>query len=171
MNLDDAQKRIVSGWIAEGCKLSDIQSRLATELGIKLTYMEVRFLVDDLKLVPKDIDRPKPVKDSLKDGAQQKSPAAGSPAGEEDITEEEFPEEAVPAPGAAKVSVTTDKVTRPGSVVSGNVTFSDGNTAQWYLDQFGRLGLVSQKQRYKPTAADVQAFQIELQKAMQKMGY
>jgi hypothetical protein len=28
--------------------------------GLKLTYMEVRFLVDDLKLTPKDPEPPKP---------------------------------------------------------------------------------------------------------------
>ena len=56
MNLDEAQKQHGAGWIREGLKLSDIQKRLESELGVKLTYMEVRFLVDDLKLVPKDIE-------------------------------------------------------------------------------------------------------------------
>jgi len=59
MNLDDAQRKLVSAWIAEGMKLSDIQSRLGSELGIRLTYMDVRLLVDDLKLTPKDAERPK----------------------------------------------------------------------------------------------------------------
>src|SRR5262245_47517741 len=54
MNLDDAQKQKVTGWIKEGLKLSEIQCNLASEFGIHLTYMEVRFLVDDLKLTPKD---------------------------------------------------------------------------------------------------------------------
>src|SRR5947207_9951079 len=56
MNLDEAQKKTVSGWIAEGLKLSDIQKRMASELGLTATYMEVRLLVDDLKLTPKDIE-------------------------------------------------------------------------------------------------------------------
>src|SRR5438874_4584551 len=61
MNLDDAQKRTVADWIAQGQKLSEIQKRLADELAIHLTYMEVRMLVDDLKLIPKDAERVKQV--------------------------------------------------------------------------------------------------------------
>jgi hypothetical protein len=59
MNMDDAQKREVSRWIADGLKLADIQKRLQAEFDINLTYMEVRLLVDDLKLVPKDPAAPK----------------------------------------------------------------------------------------------------------------
>ena len=47
--------------LREGAKLSEIQNRLASEFGIKLTYMEARFLVDDLKLMPKDPEPPKVV--------------------------------------------------------------------------------------------------------------
>jgi transposase len=57
MNLDETQRQTVAKWISEGAKLSEIQKRLL-ELGIKLTYMEVRFLVDDLKLTPKDPEPP-----------------------------------------------------------------------------------------------------------------
>ena len=56
MNLDEAQRAKVAGWIAEGLKLSEIQNRLSTELGVRMTYMEVRLLVDDLKLTPKDAE-------------------------------------------------------------------------------------------------------------------
>ena len=60
MNLDETQRQTVAKWISEGAKLSEIQKRLL-ELGVKLTYMEVRFLVDDLKLTPKDPEPPKVV--------------------------------------------------------------------------------------------------------------
>ena len=60
MNLDLTQRQTVTAWVAEGLKLSDIQTRLAAELGLRLTYMEVRLLVDDLKLTLKDPDPPKP---------------------------------------------------------------------------------------------------------------
>ena len=59
MNLDEGQRKKVSEWVNQGLKLSDIQGRIASELGVKLTYMDVRLLVDDLKLTPKD---PEPVK-------------------------------------------------------------------------------------------------------------
>ena len=57
MKLDDNQRQTVAKWISEGAKLSEIQNRLALEFGVKLTYMEARFLVDDLKLTPKEIGR------------------------------------------------------------------------------------------------------------------
>src|ERR1700690_52878 len=46
MNLDEAQRQRVTAWILEGAKLSEIQSRLAAEFSLRLTYMEVRLLVD-----------------------------------------------------------------------------------------------------------------------------
>ena len=59
MNLTEEQRQRVTAWIAQGAKLAEIQNRLASEFGLKLTYMETRFLVDDLKLVPKDPEPPK----------------------------------------------------------------------------------------------------------------
>ncbi len=64
-----------------------------------------------------------------------------------------------------------DQITRPGAIVSGKVTFSDGQQAEWYLDQAGRLGVVPKQQGYKPSAADVQDFQLALQQEMAKLGY
>src|SRR5499427_5545267 len=60
MNLDEAQRKKVAAWIADGLKLSEIQNRLASDLGVRMTYMDVRLLVDDLKLTPKDVEQPKP---------------------------------------------------------------------------------------------------------------
>ncbi len=77
----------------------------------------------------------------------------------------------MPNAGAGKVKVKVDQIARPGAVASGSVTFSDGNTASWYLDQFGRLGLAPQKQGYKPPATDLQEFQVELQNELAKMGF
>ena len=61
MNLTDEQRQRVAAWIEKGAKLAEIQNRLASEFGITLTYMEARFLVDDLKLTPKDPEPPKVV--------------------------------------------------------------------------------------------------------------
>jgi hypothetical protein len=161
MNLTDEQRQRVTAWIVQGAKLSEVQNRLAAEFGIKLTYMEARFLVDDLKLTPKDPEPPKVVE----------PPAAAKPP----LTTKPVPTGAadeIPAPAAGgKVSVTVDQITRPGAVVSGKVNFSDGQIADWYLDQTGRLGVVPKQQGYKPTAADVQEFQLALQQEVAKLGY
>jgi hypothetical protein len=170
MNLDDAQKKKVTEWIAQGLKLSEIQKRLSEELGLSLTYMEARLLVDDLKLMPKDTERPKPIELSGKPADRgANASAAGQEPGEE--TGGSLSEEALPKAGAGNVKVSVDQIARPGAVVSGSVTFSDGNTAAWHLDQFGRLGLAPKKQGYKPPASDLQEFQTELQNELAKMGF
>ncbi len=157
MNLDEAQRMQVAAWIADGAKLSEIQTRLASELGLKFTYMEVRLLVDDLKLTPKDPEPPKVV-------APPAEPA-------KPVAEKTVPLPA-PAPGIpGSVSVIVDQLARPGTIVSGKVTFSDGQQADWYLDQSGRLGVAPRQQGYKPSAADVQQFQASLEKEISRMGF
>ena len=76
MNLDEGQRKKVAEWIGQGLKLSEIQTRIASELGVSMTYMDVRLLVDDLKLTPKDVERPKPSSSPI---AAAASGAAGTP--------------------------------------------------------------------------------------------
>jgi hypothetical protein len=64
-----------------------------------------------------------------------------------------------------------DQIARPGAVVSGKVTFSDNNSADWYFDQTGRLGLVPQSPGYRPPTADLQEFQAALDAELSKMGF
>jgi hypothetical protein len=154
MNLNEAQKQTVTEWIAAGARLSEVQSRLAKEFSITLTYMEVRFLVDDLKLRLLDPEPPKPAT----------PPAVPSPSPLP-------PPPAAAAPAGGQVSVTVDQLARPGTMVSGAVTFSDGMSADWYLDQTGRLGLVPKQKGYKPSPADIQQFQAALEREMAKLGF
>src|SRR2546423_14098977 len=160
MNLDDAQRQKVTEWIAEGLKLSEIQNRIATELGVRLTYMDVRLLVDDLKLTPKDADRPKTAL------PLSTPPTPAVPAKPAPISEEGEQPAARP-----NVSVKVDQIARPGAVVSGKVSFSDGNTADWYFDQTGRLGLIPQSPGYRPSAPDLQEFQAVLDGELNRMGF
>jgi hypothetical protein len=154
MNLSEEQRQHVTAWIQAGAKLSEVQTRLNQEFSLKLTYMETRFLVDDLKLTLKDPEPPKtektPVPDPQKPAEEKNSPAEA------------------PLPGG--VSVNVDQIARPGAIVSGKVTFSDGQKAEWYLDQTGRLGVIPGQQGYKPSAPDVQEFQTALQEQLQRMG-
>ncbi|HTY88575.1 MAG TPA: hypothetical protein VMB80_14000 [Candidatus Acidoferrum sp.] len=163
MQLDEAQRQRVTAWVLQGAKLSEIQNRLAEEFGLKMTYMEVRFLVDDLKLTLKDPEPPKRAEAATPPPADPKAKpeAAAKPAGAG----------ATPPPAAGKVSVSVDQLARPGAIVSGKVTFSDGQAAEWYLDQTGRLGVVTKQQGYKPSAADVQQFQAALQDELARMGF
>jgi hypothetical protein len=170
MTLDETQKKKVTAWIEEGLKLSEIQKRLDAELGVRMTYIEVRLLVDDLKLIPKDpapaipveLGKQRTTADATdEDGAM----LPGDEAEGVPVAEGEAPT------GTARISMTVDEIARPGALVSGGVTFSDGNSAIWYVDQFGRLGLAPKQQGYKPSAIDLQTFQMELQNQLAKLGF
>ena len=164
MKLEDNQRQAVAKWISEGAKLSEVQSRLAAEFGVKLTYMEARFLVDDLKLTPKDPEPPKVVAPPAPAAKPLTTVPAPPAAGALPVADEVLPP-------ASQVTVIVDQITRPGSIISGKVNFSDGQVADWYLDQSGRLGVVPKQQGYKPSAADVQDFQLALQQEIAKLGY
>lgn len=147
MTLTDAQREKVAAWIAQGLKLSEIQERLASEFGLRLTYLEVRLLVDDLKLVPKDNEAPANAVNKAGAAAAEKQQRSG------------------------RVTVTVAEIARPGAIVSGTVTFSDGQEAEWYLDQAGRLGVIPKQAGYKPTPGDIQEFQMALDREMAKLGF
>lgn len=150
MQLTAEQQDRVRQWIADGLKLSDVQKRLETDFGLRPTYMEVRFLVDDLRVMPKDPDPPKTPEPSAA------SPVAAPVAG--------------PAGALGGVRVTVDAVTRPNALVSGRVVFSDGEGAAWLVDQYGRPGLVADTKGYRPSPQDMQDFQVALEKELVRLG-
>ncbi|HYG24333.1 MAG TPA: hypothetical protein VEH04_16270 [Verrucomicrobiae bacterium] len=160
--LTDEQRQQVAKWIEEGVKLSEIQNRIGSEFGLRLTYMDVRFLVDDLKLTPKDQERPK---------TPTPPPAAApsAPGGPKPVSPIAPESSGAPA-SKIGVSVSVDQLARPGAMVSGKVTFSDGQKADWYFDPAGRLGLSPVQAGYRPTPADLQEFQMALESELSRMG-
>jgi len=175
MELSQQQREAVSQWIAAGDSLAVVQRRLSTEFSVSMTYMEVRFLVDDLGLELKTPDKPKPVDPAPSTIAPEApvDPLAGAdaPGSAEDGFASDLADEfgKPQAPGDVKVEV--DRIMRPGMVVSGSVTFSDGKSAKWALDQTGRLMLDAGTPGYKPPPADIQVFQQELSVQLQRHGY
>src|SRR5262245_41553139 len=168
MNLDEAQRKKVAAWIADGLKLSEIQNRLAAELGVRLTYMDVRLLVDDLKLTPKDVELPKPAASAL---TQPQAASGAAAKGPKDHSAAKPSRSNEPGPAAGNVSLSVDPIARPGAVVSGKVVITDGNKAEWYIDQTGRLVLAPEQAGYRPPAADVQQFQMALESELSKLGF
>ena len=150
MQLTDDQKREVASWIASGAKLSEVQQRLGETFGVRLTYLEARLLVDDLKLVPAE-----------KAEAEKKpaQPDAAAPANPEDA-----------APAASGVCVEVDSIMRPGALVSGKVTFSDGVRADWSLDQQGRFSMLPSQEGYRPSQADLAEFRKVLERELTRQG-
>jgi len=197
MSLSPEQKETVRTWVAAGDTLAAIQKRLSDEFKVSMTYMEVRFLVDDLGVELKnpvehtvapnaDLSKARPAAPAAPDkkaGLFDRLKKAVGAGGEEESGEEESapeeellqPEEeafdAPAAPGASSVKVDVDRIVRPGAVVSGSVTFSDGVTAKWALDQLGRLMLDGPKKGYQPSQADIQEFQRELTQQLRRNGF
>ncbi len=185
MSLSPEQKQTVASWVAAGDNLSAVQKKLAEHFKVSMTYRDVRFLVDDLNLELKDpapkVDTsdvskgapPKPPeKKGLIDKLKEKVGLAPGAVEEDDLPPEDLPEDfpAQPA-GAGSVLVDVDRIVRPGFMVSGSVTFSDGVSGKWALDQQGRLMLETPQKGYQPNPADVQVFQRELQLQLQKQGF
>lgn len=193
MTLTPEQKAAVASWVAAGDNLSAVQKKLADQFKIALTYRDVRFLVDDLDLALKDpapkVDtsdvsktaaakpaaRPEPAeKKGFLDKAKEKLGLGGNDEADELPPEDEFADEAMDElpPAAGNVTVEVDKVTLiPGALASGSVTFSDGVTGKWIVDNQGRPGFTQVSQPgYRPTPADAQAFMQELSRAFQSRG-
>jgi hypothetical protein len=128
---------------AQGATMSDLQRHLKDEHGISITYMDTRFLVLDLGI------------ELLEENKEEVNQPAEIP-------------QLVPA---GKVTVTMDSLALPGALVSGKVTFSDGETAVWLLDQMGRFGLDPDKPDYRPGEEDKLEFQNQLRTLLQKSGF
>ncbi len=128
-------------WAAEGATVSDLQRHLKDDFGISITYMDTRFMILDLGI--QLIEEPK--------------------------VEPKVEEKAAPVPTGV-VKVTIDTLTLPGALVSGKVSFSDGETAVWMLDQTGRPGLDPDTPGYRPSAEDIKEFQLQLRALIEKSG-
>jgi hypothetical protein len=54
MTLTPEQTKAVSEWVASGDNLYTVQKKLSDQFKVSMTYMDVRFMVDDLNLQIKD---------------------------------------------------------------------------------------------------------------------
>lgn len=168
--LTEEQKIEVAKWFAAGASLDEIQKRMKAEFGVHMTYLDVRLMVAEL---------PQPVEDEPQPAeAQDTAPVAGAA----ELPQEEAPAAEPPkrydldAPDADEgkpspdVVVEMDTLTIPGTYASGDVTFSDGTKAKWYLDQQGRLGLGNAPEGYRPSQSDAALFQARLMDVLRTRG-
>jgi len=165
MKLNDEQKTLVTQWVKEGCGLSEVQRRMTDQFKLSLTYMDVRFLIIELGLDIQDKQKSSAAAQTISPASK---PADFTAASDTDAIPELVPE---PSTGSGGVIVDIDRLTLPGSMVSGTVVFSDGVKANWSLDQTGRLALGAKDKNYRPSAQDVQEFQMAIARELQKRGY
>ena len=144
--------------LEKGTNLSDIQNMVNEKFSQKMTYMDIRILASTL-----DVDWR-----SLDPNAKLETPA------DEETSSEVPAEENADIPDETEKTQATDTVVdvnpiaRPGMMFSGTVKFASGSTADWYVDNMGRLG-VENLSGEKPGKEDIEKFQIELDKALRKM--
>lgn len=142
--LTEAQKTSLKQWAAEGASIADLQNHMKDEFQIGMTYMDARFMVLDLGI---EIQTEKVEEPKAPDAAEELKP---EPTG--------------------FVEVTMDSIAAPGAMVSGKVTFSDGGTAVWMLDEQGRPGLDPDTPGYRPSEEDVMSFQKQLSELIRQKG-
>ena len=196
-SLSDEQSAAVRQWAEEGADLAAIQKRLDEEFEVRLTFMDTRFLIADLGIELAEEEEPEPepepepaavvgagadaggdpagpgaegmIEAEVIDGARDhsepqaaESPVADDPQGQSDGEGDDE---------SASATVTISEVQRPGVMISGTVTFDSGDKAEWYLDQMGQLGMNPEAPEFRPSPAQMRAFQMELQKAAQQKGF
>ena len=158
MELSDAKKAVVTKWIQEGRSLADVQRLLREDHQISMTYMDVRFLVDDLDI---EVANNEP-----------EAPELPEVEAAEDATAEPVEAELVDEGSNGAVTIDVDAIMRPGSLVSGTVVFSDGVSLGWQLSAAGQLGLIpGEDSEYRPSPEDLQSFQSQLEEVLRKRGF
>ena len=165
MKLTEEQLKSVAAWFAGGASLDEIQKRLVAEFGVHLTYFDLRMLVADLPQ-PEEADAASESSESSDSSSSSESSESSESSDSSDSSESSEGE-----PQAANVAVMVDALMIPGTMASGDVTFSDGVKGKWYLDQMGRLGLGGDlPQGYRPSPADGAMFQARLMEALRAKG-
>ena len=156
-------KEFIAKKVPEGFSLSKIQDMLK-EQNVNITFMELRLLASEIEENIWKNSEPEETKKLEKESGEISPDADQEIVGEEGEEEVALPGEPKAGKGAitGKTVVELSKIVRPGSVASGSVKFGSGVTAEWILDQSGRLGL--DKPTGKPTEQDIREFQQELQK-------
>ena len=137
----DELKKTIAKLLNEGSSLSEIQTILNKEYNEKMTFLDLRVLASELE----DIDW---TKDEPSDEGPDADAAKEGEAGDSE----------------GKTVVEISKLQRPGVALSGSVKFASGASADWVLDQMGRLGF--EKSEGEPTEEDLKEFQEELQRSV-----
>ena len=169
MKLSEDQLKSVAAWFAGGASLDEIQKRLVAEYGVHVTYFDLRMIVAELPQPEEGEEATGETPVDPGNGQDARCPS-GDATGETPVVPEEAEadaQERVPP----EVTVECDAIMIPGTMASGDVTFSDGVKGKWYLDQMGRLGLGGDlPQGYRPSPEDAALFQARLMEVLRSKG-
>ena len=163
-NLSEQQVSVIRDWVAQGAQMADIQKRLKEEFGLNATYMDTRFIALDLNL--------EFIQDEVEEEGQlvENEVEGDNPVFEEEEVAAPIEDAGISSvslgggddPSAPSVSVGLDQVAIPGAMVSGTITFSDGERGRWMIDTMGRPSIDPETPNYQPTQTDLEDFQVKL---------
>jgi hypothetical protein len=173
----------IASQLNAGVSLSDVQTKLAQEYGVKMTYFELRMLAMGLAVDWEKQDKPKPAATPAPVVAAPQEAAAAdddmaaaddfnaddaedteAEPTDDDDNEEPDDDEAA-AEGETKIVL--DETPHPGAALSGTAVFASGASGKWALSRNGRLGFEPDEGSKEPDENDWQLFQAELQKTLQ----
>ena len=175
----------IASQLNAGVSLSDVQTKLAQEYGVKMTYFELRMLAMGLAVDWEKQDKPKPAATPAPVVAAPQKAAADDDdmavaddfnADDADDTEaeptddddnEEPGDDEAAADGETKIVL--DETPHPGAALSGTAVFASGASGKWALSRNGRLGFEPDEGSKEPDENDWQLFQAELQKTLQSV--
>ena len=160
-------KRFMAEKLQQGLSLSEIQQLVNDKFKVKMTYMDIRILASELDTIDWKALDPRAQAEAAKKAKEEAEAKAAEAAAPGPAGAEEVPGTAAAPAGQGSTVVELSKIARPGMMLSGTVKFASGSTADWYVDQMGRLGLENLKGE-KPTPEDIEAFQIELENVARK---
>ncbi|MDB4408899.1 hypothetical protein N9165_02400 [Akkermansiaceae bacterium] len=155
-DLSEEQKEQINAWVADGAQLADVQKHLVEDFGFSVTYMDTRFLALDLDL--QFISEVEEVveKEDVAEPAAPLDSADAVPNLNQAVLS--APQEG----GFQPVTAAVDTVARPGAMVSGTVSFSDGEKGRWMIDEMGRPSIDPDTPGYQPVESDLVDFQNTL---------
>lgn len=160
--LENSIKIFMAEKIAAGVSLSEIQNMVNAEFKQNLTYMDIRIMASELEIDWQQLN-PK------KEAAVEDVTAVEAPAPAETPAQDASADAAAPGmPDLSDTKIEISKIARPGMMFSGSVTLANGSTADWYLDNMGRLG-VDNLQGDQPGQEDIEKFQMALQIELRKL--
>lgn len=134
--------KIIAQHLAEDLTLNEIHKVLADKHAVKITFMELRLLSADIENM--DWSKFDPKKEEEEEDAKEVA--------------ELIPQEAT--------QIEISKIQRPGAMVSGSVVFLSGVKGEWYLDEYGALGMNLADESQQPSEEDMLDFQTNLQQQL-----
>lgn len=145
MKLNEEQISQIKKILAEGASISDVQKYISENFSLSMTFMDTRFLLDDLDL---EIKKEEKLAENKGDDSL-------------DLNKQEEPQ------AMQGVQVELSPIQELGTLASGTARFSDGVSVKWFVDESGQIGITGAPQGYAPSQEDAMQFQDTLRNMLQ----